>query len=52
MEPCMTGKISELKPQELVPQLLKAAIRLQNPDYEKAAQRIGIPDHDFNIFIV
>jgi hypothetical protein len=45
-------QISELKPQELVPLLLKAAIRLQNPDYEKAVQKIGIPDHDFNALLL
>ena len=41
-------QITEFKPQELVPLLLEAAIKFNNPDYEKAARKIGIPDRDVN----
>jgi hypothetical protein len=39
-------QITEFKPQELVPLLLKAASKFRNPGYEKAARKIGIPDSD------
>jgi hypothetical protein len=51
-KPWQHQQISDLKPQELVPLLLKAAIRLQNPGYAKAAQKIGIPDHDVNVLLL
>ncbi len=45
-------QITEFKPQELVPSLLKAAVKFQSQDYEKAAQKIGIPDHDVYALIL
>ncbi|HEV3042076.1 MAG TPA: alginate lyase family protein [Candidatus Angelobacter sp.] len=45
-------QISELKPQELTPLLLKAAIRLQDPGYAKAAEQIGIPQQDFTAMML
>jgi hypothetical protein len=39
-------QITELKPQELAPLLLKAAIKFANQDYEKAAVKIGASQRD------
>jgi hypothetical protein len=39
-------QITDLKPQELTPLLLKAAIKFENPDYEKAALKIGASQRD------
>jgi hypothetical protein len=44
-------QITEFTPQELVFPLLKAAMKLRNPDYERAAEKIGIPDRDLNVLI-
>jgi len=41
-------QITEFKPQEFVPLLLEAAIKFKNPDYEQAAQKIGVADGDVN----
>ncbi|HEV2990799.1 MAG TPA: alginate lyase family protein [Candidatus Angelobacter sp.] len=45
-------QISELNPQEISPLLLKAAIRLHDPDYAKAADQIGIPQQDFTALML
>jgi hypothetical protein len=39
-------QITDLKPQELTPLLLKAAIKFEKPDYEKAALKIGASQRD------
>jgi len=39
-------QITEFKPQEIVPLLLLASTKLANPEYGKAAQRIGLPERD------
>jgi hypothetical protein len=39
-------QITDLNPQELAPLLLKAAIKFANPDYEKAALKIGASQRD------
>lgn len=39
-------QITEFNPQELVPLLLKGAIKFKNPEYEKVAGKIGIPERD------
>jgi hypothetical protein len=39
-------QITEFKPQEIVPLLLLANTKLANPEYGKAAQRIGLPERD------
>lgn len=41
-----------LKPQELVPLLLKAAIKFKNPEYERAAQKIAIPERDVSVLLL
>jgi hypothetical protein len=45
-------QITEFKPQELVPLLLKAAIKFGNPDYEKAALKIGTSERDPNALLL
>jgi hypothetical protein len=39
-------QITDFKPREFVPQLLLAAIKLGNPQYEKAAENIETSEHD------
>ena len=45
-------QITDFKPQELVPLLLKGAIQFGAHDYEKAAGKIGIPDQDVNVLLL
>jgi hypothetical protein len=45
-------QITDLKPQELVPLLLKASIQFGNQGYGKAAGKIGIPDQDVNVLLL
>jgi hypothetical protein len=45
-------QITDFKPQELVPLLLKASIQFQNHDYEKAATKIGIPEQDVTALLL
>ncbi|HKD13594.1 MAG TPA: alginate lyase family protein [Candidatus Angelobacter sp.] len=45
-------QITEFKPQELMPLLLKAADKFRDPDYEKVAQKIGLPDRDVNALLL
>jgi Alginate lyase len=41
-------QITEFKPQEIVPRLLTAASKFSNPEYETAARKLGIAEHDVN----
>lgn len=45
-------QITEFRPQELVPSLLEASIKLQNPEYRKMAETIGVSDRDVNAVIL
>ncbi|HEY6308550.1 MAG TPA: alginate lyase family protein [Candidatus Angelobacter sp.] len=41
-------QITEFKPQEIVPRLLMAASKFSNPEYERAAQKLGMAERDVN----
>jgi hypothetical protein len=41
-------QITEFKPQEMVPRLLEAAAKFPDPEYEKAARKLGMPERDVN----
>lgn len=45
-------QITELKPQELIPLLLEAAIKFKDPGYEKTARQIGLPEKDINTLLL
>ena len=45
-------QITEFKPREVVPLLLLAAVKLRNPQYEKAAGRIGMPEADVSSLLL
>jgi hypothetical protein len=39
-------QITEFKPQEIVPRLLEAAAKFENPEYERLARRLGTDEGD------
>jgi hypothetical protein len=41
-------QITEFKPQEIAPLLLRAASKLHKPEYENAARKLGAPGSDVN----
>ncbi len=41
-------QITEFKAQEIVPRLLEAASKFGNPEYEKAARKLGMAERDVN----
>ncbi len=45
-------QITDFKPQELVPLLLKSAIQYGNQAYEKAAEKIGLSNEDVNVLLL
>ena len=45
-------QITEFKPREVVPLLLLAAVKLRNPQYEKAARRIGMAEADVSSLLL
>jgi hypothetical protein len=45
-------QITEFKPQELTPLLLKAAIKFRNSEYERAARKIGAPEGDISAMLL
>jgi hypothetical protein len=41
-------QITEFKAEEIVPRLLLAASKIRDPEYQKAALRIGMAERDVN----